>query len=258
MSDVSASWTFSCPDPTYDCAYVLTRGSTRVIVSSIALLLLSFIFLSSLFLFVTPACAANESDSFRPEVLVLVLGGFGSAEQCSISYSSVVELPKAQTDLDTIAAAGAWQVRDAKGITKSSGGPKPVATTSTTFAAQGLIDYANGTFPLEPFLIGLKRFKFIELDYIAPTGFVFRGLEEFENNFVKIQLRQSGNSYRYRVVVKDAGFDKLDLPLRQPERARAEEAGISGGMRIAIAVLIALLAAVLVYLTMSFVSRRRR
>ena len=206
-----------------------------------------------------PAAIAVDDNTFiRPQVLVLVLGGFGPSEQCSISYDSVVALPKAQSDLDAIAAAGKWQVRDAKGVTKSSGRPKPVPTTSISFAAKGLIGYADGTLPLEPYLHGLKRFRFIEVDYIAPSGFVFQGLKDFENNFVKIQMSQNGNSYRYRIVVKDAGFTKLDLPLHESEKPKTEESHATDARRILIAVGLAVIAALVAYLVVMYISKRRQ
>lgn len=209
--------------------------------------------------FTCPArCADQDSTKFtRPQVLVLVLGGFGPSDQCSINYDSVVALPKAQSDLDTIGAAGKWQVSNAKGETKASGGPKSAATTSISFTAKGLIGYSDGTLPLEPYIIGLKRHKYIEVDYIAPSSFVFHGLEDFENDFVKIQLVQSGNSYRYRIVVKDPGFSKLDLPRRESEQPKTEESRGTGARRLMMAIGTAVLASLVAYLVVMYMSKRR-
>ncbi len=201
--------------------------------------------------------ARKDAEPFKPQVLVLVLGGLGPSDMCSINYDGVVALPRAQSDLDAMAAAGKWQVRDAKGETKSSGGPKPVPTTSISFMSKGLIDYANGTLPLEPYLIGLRRFKHVEVGFIAPAGFAFRGLKDFENDLVKIELRQSGNSYKYRVTIKDHKFETLDLPLREPAKRKDMESTGSGGSHIVLALVIAVLAAVVVYLVMTYLAKRR-
>jgi len=226
--------------------------------SRIALGMFVFVCICTLMLAGPVARAEGDINAFtRPQVLVLVLGGFGPSEQCSISYDSVVALPKAQSDLDTIAAAGKWQVRDAKGVTKSSGGPKPAPTTSISFSAKGLIGYADGTLPLAPYLDGLKRFRFVEVDYIAPSGFAFHGLKDFENRFVKIQMSQNGNSYRYRIVVKDAGFTKLDLPLRESEKPKTEEPQGPDGRRLVMAIGLAVLAALVAYLVVMYISKRR-
>lgn len=256
MSDVFAFSTFSCPDST-DRNHALAPSDRPATGSRSGLTLLT-VLLVCLLLCLSQSVHAQTNDTFtRPQVLVLVMGGFGSSDQCSINYDSVVSLPKAQSDLDTIAAVGNWQVKDAKGETRSSGGPKPVPTTSISFAAKGLIGYADGTLPLEPYLLGLKRFKFIEVDFITPSGFTFQGLEDFENRFVKIQLSKSGTAYRYRIVVKNGDFTKLDLPLRQPQKRDVEERQSSGTGRVMLAVGLAVAAALVVYLVMLFVSKRR-
>lgn len=256
MSNASESWTFSCPDLSTKLLHAQNGRARSFTVFRIPLLLLAIICICLFAQY--PILAAADSNVFtRPQVLVLVLGGFGPSEQCSISYDSVVALPKAQSDLDTIAAAGKWQVRDAKGVTKSSGGPKPVPTTSISFSAKGLINYADGTLPLEPFLSGLKRFKYIEIDYITPSGFAFHGLKDFENDFVKIQMSQNESSYRYRVIVKDANFTKLDLPLREAE-PKTEESGGSGARRVVIAIGLAVVAAVAAYVLVMAISKRRQ
>lgn len=201
---------------------------------------------------------ADDTQKFtRPDVLVLVLGGIGSSEMVSINYTGVVALPKAQADLDTIAAAGKWQATNARGETKSSGGPNPKPTTSITFQAKGVIDYVNGALPLEPFIVGLKRFKFIEVDYMIPQTFQFKGLKDFENEFVKIQMSPSGNSYRYRIVVKNADFTKLGLPLAQPTATESKQVGMPVGKRVLLAFGLAILGAGIVYLVTAYLLKRK-
>lgn len=220
------------------------------------LLLLAAILTPSL---ICSSTLADEGSTrfTRPDALVLVLGGFGPSDQCSINYTTVVALPKAQADLDAIAAMGKWKVSNAKGETKSSGGPNPMPTTSISFQAKGIIGYANGTLPLEPFVTALRRFKFIEIGYLVPAGFAFHGLEDFENEFVKLQLAHTGNSYRYRVVVKDAGFAKLDLPLMQPAKPKPAPKGMPLGARVALAVGLAALGAGAVYFVAAYILKRR-
>ena len=259
MSDVSGSWTFSCPNPSSDHTHAVSRVAALRQPSRIISTVIAFV-CACLLMATGPAIGAEgDGNAFtRPEVLVLVLGGFGPAEQCSISYGSVVALPTAQADLDAIATAGKWQVSDAKGVTKSSGGPNAVQTTSISFSAKGLIGYADGTLPLEPYLHGLKRFKLIEVDYIAPSSFAFRGLEDFENRFVKVQMSQNGNSYRYRIVVKDATFTTLDLPMRESETPEPKESRAPDARRVVAAIGLAVFAALVAYLAMMYISKRKQ
>ena len=222
---------------------------------SLALLFYAAI-LTFAFLVPNAVYAANDAK-FTPDVLVLVLGGMGSSELVSISYNSVIPLPSAQADLDAAAAIGKWEVRDAKGETKSSGGPKPVPTTSISFSAHGVIGYSKGTLPLEPFVVALKRFKRIEIDYLVPSTFEFHGLKDFENQYVAIDMSPSGNSYRYRIVVKNNGFTKLDLPLVQAEKPQPAEEGIPLWVRVVLAIGLAAIGAALVYLVTASLMKRR-
>ena len=234
---------------------LLVRPSAKR--ASLTLLLPAAIVLLALML-ASFSYAADEAKFTHPDVLVLVMGGMGSNDLVSISYNSVVELPKTQADLDAAAAVGAWQVKDAKGETKSSGGPKPVLTTSISFAARGIIGYGDGSLRIEPFVTALKRFRNIQIIYLVPQTFQFRGLKDFENRYVSVKLIPKTSSYEYRIVVKDAGFEKLSLPLVQPVKPRAEEPkGMPLGTRVAVAVLLALLGAVAVYLLTTYLSRRR-
>jgi len=227
--------------------FLAKRGSLKLLLlAAVAILLLVHVVL------------AADAGFGQPDVLILVMGGMGPYDQCAINYNSVVDLKTAQTDLDTVAKLGDWRPSNEKGETKSSGGPKPIPTTSITWQAQGIIGYSNGTLPLEPFVTAFKRFKYIEVDYIVPSSFRFRGLKDFNNRFVNVQLSQPGNSYRYRVVVKDDSFTKLDLPLVQPaEAVAAEKPGMSAGTRAGLALGIGVLAAVLVFFGVSYLSKRR-
>ena len=233
---------------------VLVRPSAK----RMALMLLLLAAIPVLLLICSSTLSADNSDRFtRPDALVLVLGGFGPKDQCSINYTTVVALPMAQADLDAIAVMGKWKVSNANGETKSSGGPNPMPTTSISFQAKGIIGYANGTLALEPFVTALKRFRFIEIDYLVPAGFAFHGLEEFENGFVKLQLARTSNSYRYRVVVKNVGFAKLDLPLVQPAKPKPAPRGMPLGGRVALAVGLALVGAAAVYFVTAYILKRR-
>jgi hypothetical protein len=201
--------------------------------------------------------AATQTNFERPDVLVLVMG-MGAYDQCAINYTEVVPLKTAQADLDTIAKLGKWHASNARGETKSSGGPNPKPTTSITWQAEGVIGYSNGTLPLEPFVTALKRFKFIEVVYIVPAGFQFYGLRGFGNSFVTVRLTQGGNSYSYSVVVKNNAFGKLDLPLTQPTSPQPVEAqGMSTRARVGLALGIGIPAAIMVYLLALYFSRRR-
>ena len=209
---------------------------------------------------VSPSLFAADQTSFqRPQVLVLVLGGLGSSDIVSVQYTTVVPLKTAQADLDAMRFLGKWEVRDAKSETKSSGGPRPKQTTSVSFSTKGIIDYTRGSLTLEPFIVGLKKYEFIEVDYLIPSAFQFHGLEDFENRYVSIKMSPGTNSYRYRVVVKNSNFDKLNLPLVQAVAQRAPARnGMSLTARLVLGIVLGLLGAVAAYFIAVYLGRRRR
>ena len=91
-------------------------------------------------------------------------------------------------------------------------GPGLAPTTSFDLQTTPVVNVAAGTLPLEPFIVALKRFPSIEVQYLLMSPMVFAGLKDFENKYVKITMNQSTNSYVYRIRVKDSHFDRLGLP----------------------------------------------
>ena len=239
---------------------VFVHGKKLSSAAERVMLLLINVFAIITLCFAMPGSAVSDSESnFQPQVLVLIMGGQGSHDLVSINYTDVVPLSTAQADLDSIAKIGNWEAVDARGETRSSGGPNPVDTTSISFKAKGIIGYDNGSHPIEPFITPLKRFKNIEIDYIVPSGIEFRGLQDYENKYVKIQLKSMGsNAHRYRVVVKDAGFAALDLPLLQPaEPVEDEQGGRTLAQRLMLGIALGLVGAAGAYILTAVIIRRR-
>lgn len=203
--------------------------------------------------------AAPESTSvFRPKVLVLIMGNQNARDLISVNYTGVAPLATAQADLDKMASLGGWDPTNAKGETRTSGGPDPVNSTSISFQAK-VIGYDKGVLPIEPFITALKRFEFIEIDYLTPAAFRFNGLQDYEDKYVKIKLQTTGeNAHRYRIIVKNAGFTSLDLPLTQPvEHVEVQQAGRTIGERLMLGLLFGLGGALVVYILTTIILRRR-
>ena len=192
-----------------------------------------------------------------PDVQILVLAGRGPAELASINYTTEVSDEQARSDVQALAREAGWVAESVRTTTGSASAPGSKPTTSVLFDAAGIVNAASGTLALEPFINALKRFKSIELIYVNVPEMRFRGLEDFENEFVKIKLSRTGSSYAYRLRVKDSDFDKLDLPLTQP-KPKPAETGARPRARVALVAGIALLGAVLVYLAVAYLSRHRR
>lgn len=204
----------------------------------------------------SPGACEAKSVGFRPDVLVLVLSGMGPFDQVSINYTSAIPKQEAMRDIDALVRETSWLVRDARVTVASSSTPGAKPTTSSVFRTPPLASSREGTLPLEPFVSVLRRFPSIEVNYLVASQFAFRGLKEFETEWVKIDLKQSGNSYLYRVRVRDKGFRRLGLPLVQPKppAPRPEPAGA----KVLIVLGLAIAASAIVYLVAGYMTRSRR
>ena len=160
---------------------------------------------------------SKSAPTKMPDVLVLVLSGMGSVDQVSINYSSVVSQESAKADIRRIANETAWMIGDQRIATRKVDEAGDRQTTSASFNTLSTVNRKEGLLTIAPFVTALKRFRTIELNYLVPQGFVFGGLKDFEDDFVKIHLEQRGSSYLYRIRVKDSRFDRLVLPSRQPK-----------------------------------------
>ncbi|MGQ9784041.1 MAG: hypothetical protein ACUVRS_08685 [Armatimonadota bacterium] len=209
---------------------------------------------------IIPICVWAEGTSkgmLLPNVMVLVLNRGGPFDQVCINYTSVVSKKEAMQDLDRFARESSCPVRNLRITVADTSTPGSTPTTSSVFETPMLVNLTEGTFVLEPFISALRRFKMIEVNYLVMPQFSFRGLKDFESKWVKINLTQAGNSYRYRIHIKNSNFDRLGLPLREPENVPGGyRTGASKPIRILVILVIAVCASLLAYMVAARFRRR--
>jgi hypothetical protein len=200
----------------------------------------------------------TQPPSMSPQVLVMVFSGVGPLDQVAINYNKLASKAEAETDVSALAKDPSWMVRNVRFTTGKPSTPGAQETTSSLFQAAPLPNARLGSLPIEQFIIALRRFKIIQINYLVASGFDFRGPQDFENRYVKIQLKRSGsNSYQYTVNVKDAGFDQLSLPIPKPEAPAPQPETSRGGGRIVLIIGIALAIGVCAYVVAVLASRAR-
>jgi hypothetical protein len=203
------------------------------------------------------SASAQTSTTSRemPDVLVLVLSGVAPVDQVSINYSTEVPESAAKADISALAKETAWLVASERVTTRTVRDSK---TTSASFNTVAVVNYSEGVLNTAPFINVLRRFPSIEINYLVSDSFKFRGLKDFENEFVNVHLDRRGSSYLYRIRVKDSSFDKLVLPQRQPERKEEQVGCLGGGGRVACAVIVALVCGLAAYVGARAMYRRGR
>ena len=185
-----------------------------------------------------------------------MLSGVAPLDQISINYAAPASEKDARADLYTLARVSGWAVKNGRVSSRSTPGQSGPIVSSLFYSDQ-IVDAKSGILPIEPFVVTLKRFGELEITYVQTPPMRFRGLEDFENRLVKIQMSRTGGSYRYRVRIKDGSFERLDLPLTQAA-ARAPEPAVRAGPRVFAALLHALLGAAAAFVLASWLLGRRR
>lgn len=199
---------------------------------------------------------ADQAEPGKPDVLVAVLTGVGPQDNVVMDYAAQTSPADVQQDLTNLQKLTGWSISDAQTSMEQPSVPGAKATTGATFTAPGIVNPQQGALPIEPFVTVLKRFENIEIDYIVSPEFTYQGIKDFENDYVKIKVRQKGTTYQFFVTVKDNDFETLDLPVTQVEQEQSGEA--SSMTKLIIVIGVALLAAVVVFLVIHFVGKRRQ
>ncbi len=193
-----------------------------------------------------------------PDVMVMILSVTPPYDLVSIQYNSVLSSDATNADLSALGRETGWLFEDVESSTQSAGTPGSVPTTSTNFRMLRIANYTEGLLPLSQFIDTFKRFKRIEIRYMVTNDYKFRGLRNYENKYVKIDMSCQGSSYLYRVQVKDSGFDKLQIPLKPvPKVVAGRAVGMSVWVRVLLVFGVAVVGAVLVYFLTSFRAKRR-
>ena len=232
----------------------INRFILRLLANVLAVIMLGFCGLSSAQA-KTPAVSTEISN---PDVLILVLSGTGPWDQISINYSSEIPVADVRKDILALANENRWVIKNEHATTASASTPGAKPTTSLTFQTPRIVNADSGLLPIEPFITVLKRFKSMEIVFLVSPQFKFHGLKNFDDEYVNIRLKQSGGSYRYRVEIKDNEFERLGLPLKEVKQDNRHRAPITGGVRIALSIALALLGAVLVYFIAAFIYKGRK
>lgn len=97
-------------------------------------------------------------------------------------------------------------------------GAAPIMSSASFQIAAPIIDYTQGTLALEPFLKAFRDVQRVNVTYLVPGQFTFRGMRQYADNRVEVSLSALEGAYTYQVTLKDHRFETLNLPLREVAR----------------------------------------
>ena len=232
----------------------INRCPLRLLAIVLAVILLGICSLSQA---QTKAPAARDEIS-NPDVLILVLSGTGPWDQVSVNYAAEVSVADVRKDILALANDYKWIIKNERASTALASIPGAKPTTSMSFQTPRIVNADSGLLPIEPFITTFKRFKSMEIVYLTGSEFRFRGLKNFDNEYVNIRMKQSSGSYRYRIEIKDNEFERLGLPQREVKQDNRQRAPMSAGVRVMLSIGLALAVAVVAYLIAAHFTKSRK
>lgn len=154
----------------------------------------------------------------QPQVQMLVLQlDYSGTANVALTYPGTESLDAAQKDIVEIGDRTGWQITNPILTNNPPSTPERPPMTSVEFTVPNAVPVSSspqaGGFKIEPLILALKRFREIELVFAMRPEFRFKGLREYEDDHVRVQLRTAGQTYTYRIEIKRSDFDKLDLPV---------------------------------------------
>jgi hypothetical protein len=208
---------------------------------------------------VRAAQTAVMPEPQMPDVLIWIDARNPAQSWVAITYPKVVPKVTAETHLANLLKYTGWAAANLKishgSIAKTGENPM----TSAEFSTPAAIQPQTGYLPIEPIILAFRDLNLVEVQYLTPATFVFRGLGDFENKHVRIKLNRGSNTYRYSISLKTHDFERLDLPGPQVPGEPKESA--DRGLRLTIEILVVALAltmaALAFIISARFVQKRR-
>lgn len=203
---------------------------------------------------------ARTSATYRPDVQILLMPGPGGQDMIDLTYSGVVPRAQTQRDLAAIALQTHWKT-SAPEISDAAlplAGVTSYPMTSAAMTAPGAVALTDRTFQIEPLILALKSYHHLAITYIVPADFQFAGLTNYSDANVKIALNRQKSTFTYAVEIPKGDFDKLDLPLWQPQPGDvqvASQTSKSRSLALGGVLLVGVLAAAIGYGVYALLSR---
>lgn len=184
---------------------------------------------------------AQVRGGVQPDVQVVVLPHPSGQWAISITYPRVVSKPFMQAHVRRLLTVSGWKggavEYESRGIRYNDGkrrdrpGPVgPLMSSATFVTSSAVVDWQNGTLPVEPFARAFRDLKLVYVMFSVPGEFRFRGLRQHSDSNLTVDLTAQEGIYFYALTIKNHNLGKLRLPrfqvVQPPESVRS--AGATG------------------------------
>ncbi|MHB1000236.1 MAG: hypothetical protein ACYC27_13430 [Armatimonadota bacterium] len=199
----------------------------------------------------TASAAFSEekaADMQMPDVLIWVLSKNPNYSSVSITFPKVQPKATSESYLAKVLQETGWAATGINITNDSSTDPKDNPMTSIEFTASEGIKPSMVVLPIEQFVKAFRDLKTIQILYMTPSDFNYKGVQNFENKYVKISFTQGVETFNYLITVKDPNFKTLGLPSPggDTNAINTKNRGVGTGVIVLVSIL-ALMTAIIVY-----------
>lgn len=188
----------------------------------------------------TPApMGAKVSVKGAPDVQVMVAPVKGGA-QVALVFPKVVSDARIRQHIASVAKALGTPAEAIQVVTRklvredpSKVGQAPEMSSGSFVTTAPLIDPAAGTLAVEPLLIGLQNLTGVNIVFLTPPGFAYRGGTRSADNRVALEFAGGEGAYTFVANIQSRPLDGFRLAL-ESAAPPARAAGRSGPAPIAL------------------------
>jgi hypothetical protein len=184
---------------------------------------------------------ASRAQVGMPDVQIMVAPGLGTWSVAAV-YPKQVSHAESEARLKRLAALTGWKLDkfeyedkrlDRSAVSSNdpeirkaskSVGAAPVMSSVAFQTSANLVDYAQGTLALEPFLRAFRDVNRVNITYLIPGQFTYKGPRQFADSKVELALLAQEGAYTYQVLLKDHKFELLNLPTKEIARQESYRA----------------------------------
>ncbi|MBC8104828.1 MAG: hypothetical protein H7Z41_19815 [Cytophagales bacterium] len=213
--------------------------TARVVAASLLSLPVALADLPSAWAQVTNPAASSGSISTAtvPDVQIVVSPDSTGQWVVAAVYPIKVERKKAESRARQMLTLGKWKgngllfenkalerIENPKGMA-----PPPVMSSVTLSTPANLVNYADGTVSLEPFIRAYRDLNRLHILFLVPGTFTYRGPRTFRDSDLEMNYASGGSALTYVVQVKNHALGPLRLPRLEPAVATVAPSPAAGG-----------------------------
>lgn len=191
----------------------------------------------------------------KPEGQVLVAPGRPGRWQVSVVLQRDESRARLQERLKTLTTLLPGKIGNVE-LNRRQAGPVTFSTMSFITAAE-LVN-SKGDMAVAPFIVALRDLNRVQVTYMTPEKFTYKGVRQFTDNGVTITVDSQPSALSYLAEIKNHNVTGLNPPPAEVPAPKAAAGSTPGAGRIFGVLLVIILAIGAAFVTFGLLQRRVR